>query len=316
VPKGDRVHRGDLGAGCGKYCSLTPSSPVGHGRRGSLPRSLSWLSAQSVQVLGTLSLGISIIVSEQELFFISIIPSPPPLGGGRETGWVAPSRAGRYPVVERSPEVVRTIGTKAPSDGHIAGRKEASCPLRPYAFAPRSGFWVGGFSSGLKSDEPLSGAWCALCSRTIRSGALAGNVWVYPNFSTRIFRIFNNLLLWSRSLVPPSGTRRSVGSRWTSVHRPWTAVPLRNRGFTGRCGCPRSVHTLAACGEGQGLSTRSSAAEPSRTPPRRCAWAETAEILNSYVRSRRYCINRVSGPQMAHRPLRASDIAKCFSGRC
>jgi hypothetical protein len=61
--------------------------------------------------------------------------------------------------------------------------------------------------------------------------------------------------------VPPSGTRRSVGSRWASVHRPWTAVPLCYKGFTARCGCPWSVHTLAACGEVHGLSTRSPVVE-------------------------------------------------------
>jgi hypothetical protein len=78
----------------------------------------------------------------------------------------------------------------------------------------------------------------------------------------KISLIFINLLLWSRSLVPPDGTRRSVGSRWASVHRLWTAIPLRYKELTGRCGGPRSMHTLADYGEVHGLSKRSPAANP------------------------------------------------------
>ena len=66
----------------------------------------------------------------------------------------------RSQAVARSYGVVRIKGTKAPSDGHIAGKKEASCPPLPGASAPTSGAWNGVFSSGLKVDEPSSGAWC------------------------------------------------------------------------------------------------------------------------------------------------------------
>jgi hypothetical protein len=47
--------------------------------------------------------------------------------------------------------------------------------------------------------------------------------------------------------------------------------------------------TVDLQGEIRGLSTQSPAAKPSRTPACRYACAGTAEILNTYVRSCRYC---------------------------
>ena len=82
---------------------------------------------------------------------------------------------------------------------------------------------------------------------------------VYPGFATKIRQKFISLLLWNRYLMPSSDARRSVGSRWASVCRGWTAVPLPYKGFPARCGCPCSVHTVAACGEVHGLSMRSPA---------------------------------------------------------
>ena len=90
-------------------------------------------------------------------------------------------------------------------------------------------------------------------------GMPPGNSGVYPGFATKIRQKFISLLLWNRYLMPSSDARRSVGSRWASVCRGWTAVPLPYKGFPARCGCPCSVHTVAACGEVHGLSMRSPA---------------------------------------------------------
>ena len=118
------------------------------------------------------------------------------------------------------------------------------------------------------------GSSLSLCRCTILSVISEGSSWanspiqtqiiqlffrVYPGFATKIRQKFISLLLWNRYLMPSSDARRSVGSRWASVCRGWTAVPLPYKGFPARCGCPCSVHTVAACGEVHGLSMRSPA---------------------------------------------------------
>jgi hypothetical protein len=64
-----------------------------------------------------------------------------------------------------------------------------------------------------RTIAPSSDAW-SFSWTLAKMPSVSGKFWVYPNLSTSIFHIFNNLLSWNRPLMPRSGTRRSVGSRW------------------------------------------------------------------------------------------------------